>query len=340
MNPKKRIFRILLFLGTFISLFFVPWKLVYAWLLPLPKSIGKQTEQAIDLGFDGVLVYVNQGNKEPEFYSAGWHNKEKQLPAKPEALFKIASISKLYTAVALTKLCEKKLVSLDSPITHYLPDLKDRIQYADQITIEMLVKHRSGIPNYTDTKDYWSSPKENNQENLELILDQPANFSPNKNYEYCNTNYLLLSMIMDKVLGYPHYQFIQKEILDRLDLKNTFSSVKKVNPERMMSGYHVGYPYDLKSDDLGMVASAEDVGLFLQALNNGSLFDGNEQKTYSSIYKYEHQGWVPGYQSTAKYHKEIDAVVVLFTSTTDEKLYNWNLADIEYNRIIKILSKR
>ena len=142
---------------------------------------------------------------------------------------------------------------------------------------------------------------------------------------------------MDDALGYGNFQFIQEEILNRLNLKNTFASIHEVNMDDVMSGYHVGYPFDLKAANQGMVASAEDVGIFLRALNDGSLFDEGEEEIYSAIYEYEHKGWVPGYQSIAKYHKEIDAVVIQFTNTTDPKLYNWNLADIIYYRVLKIL---
>ncbi len=336
-RKAKRIIKIVLLTGTFISLFFVPWIVVKAWILPLPDTIQEQANEAVENGFDGIIIYVDKANKPPEFYAAGWHDKNNKIPANPHALFKIGSISKLYTAVAIAKLVNDGRLSLDKTLADYLPELSGRIENADKITIKMMVQHRSGIPNFTDTKDYWASPKESNKEKLELVLDLPADFEPGKKYEYCNTNYLLLSEIMDKVLGYPYFEFIQEEILNRLHLKNTFQSVKYVNIDDVMSGYHIGHPFDLKTDDIGMVATAEDVGIFLRALNDGSLFDGEEKIIYSSIYEYEHKGWVPGYQSIAKYHKDIDAVVVQFTNTTDPKLYYWNLADVEYGRIIKII---
>ncbi|MFY0655038.1 MAG: serine hydrolase, partial [Cyclobacteriaceae bacterium] len=157
---------------------------------------------------------------------------------------------------------------------------------------------------------------------------------------YCNTNYLLINKIMDDALGYPNFKYIKEEILIPLNLKRTFSSLNEVNIEDVMSGYHVGYPDDLKSNDYGMHATAEDVGNFLRALNDGSIFKLEEQEIYSSIYEYEHSGWVPGYQSFAEYHKEIDTVVVSFYSTTDAKLYNWNLSQIINSRIVKILKKQ
>lgn len=338
-RKTKRIIKIVLLVGTFISLFFVPWIVVKAWILPLPDTIQEQANEAVENGFDGIIVYVDKANKPAEFYAAGWHDKKNKIPANPHALFKIASISKLYTAVAIAKLVNDGRLSLDKTLADYIPELSGRIEHADKITLKMMVQHRSGIPNYTDTPDYWAHPKENNREKLDLVLDLPANFKPGEDYEYCNTNYLLLSEIMDKVLGYPHFEFIQEEILIRLNLKNTFESINNVNIDDVMSGYHKGHPFDLKTDDVGMLATAEDVGIFLRALNDGSAFDGKEKEIYSSIYEYEHTGWVPGYQSIAKYHKDIDAVVVQFTNTTDPELYYWNLADVEYGRIIKIIKK-
>ncbi len=173
-----------------------------------------------------------------------------------------------------------------------------------------------------------------------MILDKSANFEPGADYEYSNTNYLLINKIMDDVLGFANFQFIQEKILMPLNLNNTFSSLSEVDIEDVMSGYHVGYPHDLKQNNYGMHATAQDVGTFLRALNDGSLFETGEQEIYESICEYEHSGWVPGYQSFAKYHKDIDAVVIQFYSTTDPKLYNWNLSEIINNRIVKILKRQ
>ena len=145
---------------------------------------------------------------------------------------------------------------------------------------------------------------------------------------------------MDNTLGYNNFQFIREEILVPLKLQNTFSSLSEVNLNEVMSGYHVGYAFDLKEDEHGMLATAEDVGKFIRALNDGSLFAPGEKEIYDSIYVYEHSGWVPGYQSFAKYYKDIDAVVVEFYNTTDPKLYNWNLSEIINNRIEKIIRNK
>jgi len=333
------VLRIVLVVATPISLYFVPWLLVWAWILPLPDTVQEQVDEAIGHGLDGIIVYVDEAGKPPVFYASGWHDRESKIPANPKALFKIASISKLYTAVAITKLVSARRLSLDGTVAEHLPELGGRIENAENITLRMMVQHRSGIPNYTNTENYWAAPKETYQENLELVLDKPANFEPDQDYEYCNTNYLLLAKIMDEKLGYPHFQFIQDEILNPLELRNTFRSVDEVNIDDVMSGYHVGHPFDLKTDNMGMLATAEDVGIFLRALNDGTLLNEEEQEIYSSNYKYKHSGWVPGYQSFAEYHEDIDVVVIQFNNTTDPDLLLWNLAEIEYSRIVDVLRK-
>lgn len=339
---SKNIIRLLLLVATIISLYFVPWPIVKAWIMPLPNTVQEQVDKAADYGFDGIIICVNKKGKQLEFYTSGFKNRENKIPADPNALFKIASVSKLYNAVAVAKLVYDEKLSLDKTLADYLPELKERIEYADKITLRMMVQHRSGIPNFTDAYMYWAAPKESADEQLALVLDKPANFKPDEDYEYSNTNYLLLGRIMNRVLNYDKFRYIQHEILNPLNLKNTFGSIKDVNIEDVMSGYYVGYDKDLKTDNVGSIlATADDLSKFIRALNDGSVFKNEkEQEIYSSIYKYEHTGLIPGYQTIAKYHKDIDAVVIQFTNTVNFDGYNWNMSEIMYNRVLKILKNK
>ncbi|MDT0650882.1 serine hydrolase domain-containing protein [Autumnicola edwardsiae] len=343
MRKKQRIWilRAVLFIGTIISLYFVPWIMVRAWISPLPKTIQEQVNKATGYGFDGIIVYVDEKGAKPSFYTAGYNNRENKSPADPDLLFKIASIDKLYTAVAAAKLVDSGKLSLDKTLSTYFPELAEKIENADKITLRMLIKHRSGIPNFTDTPNFWTNPPENNQEALERIFNLPANFEPGEEYEYSNTNYMLISNLIEKVTGARKFEYIKAKILNPLGLKNTFASIHDVDLKRLMSGYYVGVEEDIKTTDYGsMLATAEDVGIFLRALNDGSLFEGEEQEIYSSIYEYNHTGLIPGYQSIAKYHKDIDTVVIQFTNTTNFEGYNWGLSEIMYNRIVKILRNK
>ena len=339
-KQTKRILRIVFIIACISSLFFVPWILVKAWILLLPDTVQEQVNEAIGHGFDGMIVYVDEAGKPPAFYTAGWHDRKNKIAADPHALFKIASISKLYVAVAITKLVNDKRLSLDKTLADYFPELVGRIENAEKITLRLMVQHRSGIPNFTDNPDFWENRHNSSKDALEFALDLPANFEPDEDYAYSNTNYLLLSRIIEKVVGYSRQQYFKEEILIPLGLNNTFGSLNEVDLDDVMSGYYVGIEDDFKTENVGMLATAEDVGIFLRALNDGSLFDEGEQEIYSSIYEYEHTGLVPGYQSIAKYHKDIDTVVIQFNNTTNFDGYTWNLSEIIYSRIVRILRNK
>jgi len=346
-----RILRIIMpIVGLITATVIPPWDLVPPMIAPLPDTVQEQADSAIEQGLDGIIVYVDQAGKAPEFYSAGWKNKLTRVPADPHALFKIGSIHKLYLATAVAQLVNDGTLALDDTLADLLPELVGRVEYADQITLKMMVQHRSGIPNFTDAEGFdWFTPQTGEKDVLEFVLDQPADFKPDARYRYSNTNYLLIGQILDKVLGYSHHQYVYNEILAPLGLTHTYFSLDEVKLEDVVSGYWYGYNDDLRFLGGSMIATAQDVGIFLRALNDGSLLNDSEQAIYSSIYEYNHDGWVPGYHSIARYHKDIDTVVVQFVNTTGGE--TWGLAEVTggkatglsltiYNRIVRILHKR
>jgi len=334
--------------GIICIAIFSPWDVIRAWISPLPDTVQEQVDDAIGLGLDGIIVYVDEAGEPPAFYTAGWNNRAEQIPADPQSLFKIASIDKLYTAVAITKLVNEQRLSLDDTLADHFPELVGRIENAETITLRLMLQHRSGIPNFTDTPGYWENPPNSSQAALELAFDLPANFEPDEEYGYSNTNYFLLSQLIEKVVGYSSFQYIEEVILIPLDLNNTYASIDDVDADDVMSGYWVGFDGDLKNDPHGgMLATAEDVGIFLRALNDGSLLNDDEQAIYSSVYEYEHSGLIPGYQSIARYHSDIDTVVVQFVNTAGGTplvpAFDYAggtkvmVANIVYDRIVKIL---
>jgi len=338
--------------GIICTVVFPPWEGIWAWITPLPDTVQDQVDDAIGHGLDGIIVYVDKSGEPPAFYTAGWNNRENKIPADPQSLFKIASINKLYIAVATAKLVNDQSLSLDDTLADHFPELVGRIENAETITLKLMLQHRSGIPNWADHPDYpWDNPPQSGREVLEFALDLPADFEPDEDYGYSNTNYFLIAELIDKVVGYSHFQYIKEEILIPLELNDTYASLREVDVDDVMSGYYVGWEPDIKNTYFGsMIATAEDVGVFLRALNDGSLLNEDEQAIYTSIYVYEHTGLLPGYYSIARYHKDIDAVVVQFVNTIGGTPLV-HLADIGggtkvmvsnvvYNRIVRILREK
>ncbi len=341
-RPVIRALRILMPLVAIGCLIvFPPWQGILAWIAPLPDSIDEQVDAAVRHGLDGIIVYVDRAGTEPAFYAAGWHDRATRTPADPQALFKIASISKLYIAAATARLAYEQRVSLDDTLADLLPEWAGRIQYADRITLRMLLQHRSGLPNFTDDERFnWFDPSPDLRKNLELILDEPARFPPDTRYQYSNTNYLLIGMILDGILGYDHASYIKEHILLPHALFRTYDSLSDAPIDSIMSGYHHGIDADLKRIDYtipggSMIADARDVGTFLRALHDGSLLGAGTQEIYASVYEFNHTGWLPGYQSIARFHPDLDAVVIQFVNSTGG---NTELvARVVYDRIVRIL---
>ena len=103
-------------------------------------------------------------------------------------------------------------------------------------------------------------------------------------------------------------------------------------------------PYSLVDytvQEIAMIGTSFQTQVNTQnALNDGSVFKEGEQEIYSSVYVYKHTGLLVGYQSIAEYHKDLDTVVIQFNNTANFDGYNWNLAEIIYGRIVKIVRKR
>lgn len=322
---------------------FVPWAGVWAWLAPLPDTVQEQVDDAAGHGLDGIIVYIDRAGEPPALYAAGWKDRDARTPADPDALFKIASISKLYIAAAAAQLAAEERLDLDAALADLLPQYAERIEHAERITLRMMLQHRSGIPNFTDLDGFeWIKRQTDPQDNLELALDQPADFPPDTQRSYSNTNYLLIGMILDDTLGYPHQQYIRDNLLAPLGLTHTFASLDDVDPADVASGYHHRIDDDLKplayaTPGGSMVATAQDVGTFLRALNDGSLLSDEANALYANLYDYEHKGWLPGYYSIARYHPDLDAVVIQFVSNTGDE--NELVANVTYNRILRILGK-
>jgi len=342
MSKRQIVFISTSILLTLISLIvFVPWSVVLARFTPMPESIEELLKDSTRGYLDGAVVYIHKKGQEPQLYAGGWKDRDLEIPADPHSLFKIASITKLYVAASVARLAVEGTLDPDRSLAEYLPSLKDRIAYSDQITLRMLVQHRSGIPDYIDDPDFqWFENLQDLEGHLEMALDKDALFKPNRRYSYSNTNYLLIGRIIDNVLGYSYTKYIDEKFLVPLGLDNTFHGLSEMDVDRLSSGYMTDYCCDVKMADYrgptgSMIATAEDVGIFVEALNDGSLLSDREQIMYSSLYEYGHTGLLPGYSSIARYHDSEDTVVVLFVNTSGGE--TWGLVKVLYNRVCRMV---
>lgn len=307
---------------------------------PTPLTIQAVLDEAVLNGIDGAFLYIEHPSSQPVSYSSGIENRITNQQASVNSLFKVASISKLFVAASAIKLVEAGIINLDDTLAFWLPEIANRIENGDVITLREMLMHRSGIPDFDSQIGFsWQNPHSSADDTLEYALDLPADFAPNLQYEYSNTNYLLIGKILDQALSYSHTIFIEEAILTPLGLVNTYSSAKQIDISLLVKGYWSNIDRSAQIYDItggSMISTVRDIGVFLRELNSiNLLFNEQEKQTYDSVYFNQHTGWLPGYQSMAQITSTNGKVIILFVNTTgngSELL----MSDI-YNKIVELL---
>lgn len=169
--------------------------------------------------FNGNVLVAEKG-KIIYQKSFGYADFKRKIPLTQKSVFNIASISKQFTAAAVMLLVERGLLSLEDPLAKYFPE----IPY-EGITLRQMLTHTSGLPEQNELMfKHWSSdvPVTNRDMVEYLVKYKPeAVFKPGDNFKYCNTNYSLLAMIIEKVTKQNFQDFVMKHIFEPLQLKQT-----------------------------------------------------------------------------------------------------------------------
>lgn len=170
----------------------------------------------------GGLLVAQHGEIIFEAYT-GSADLSRESPMTADTPLHLASISKVLTAMAILKLAENTKIHLNKEVSAYLTDFP-----YEKVTIEDLLNHRSGIPNYldfSDDKKYWDNTKMmSNQDVLDVLVTKkpPILAAPNKKFFYNNTNYVILALIIEKVTGLSYAEAMQIMVFNPLGMKSTF----------------------------------------------------------------------------------------------------------------------
>jgi CubicO group peptidase (beta-lactamase class C family) len=150
----------------------------------------------------------------------GWADKKNQVPAGPETVYQLASITKLFTTAAVMQLAEQEMLDIDKPLQRYLPSFSLKTRYPDTkpITARNIMTHHSGIPS-----DYFDIDlaKPLNQVTKSL-QEQYVCFPPDVVYSYSNPAFIVLGDALSRISGRPYDQYIRENLLDPLEMKQSF----------------------------------------------------------------------------------------------------------------------
>ena len=172
-------------------------------------------------GFNGGILVAKEGSIIYEKY-VGFHDLRKKDPLTDTSTFHIASTSKTFMGIAVLRLVQEKKLSLQDSIQTFFPGLP-----YPGITVKMLLDHRSGLPNYLYfiTNKNWDKNKMvTNVDVLNFLYTQHPNRSgsPNRGFSYCNTNFVLLALIVEKLTGQPYPQYMHQKYFAPLHMDHTF----------------------------------------------------------------------------------------------------------------------
>ena len=222
----------------------------------------------------------------------GSANMEWNIPNQPDTKFRLGSITKQFTALLIVKLAEEGKIKLDVPITTYLPDYPK--ENGDKITINNLLTHTSGIPNYTSAPNFLKEKAKNPYSPADFVKtfsSLPLEFKPGEKFAYSNSGYFLLGYIIEKITGKTYEQYLQEIIFTPLKMVNSGYDHSDIIIKNRAAGYEkqgkkivnasyldMSIPYAAGS----LYSTVEDLYLWDQALYTNKLLS---EKSMESLFK-------------------------------------------------------
>jgi D-alanyl-D-alanine carboxypeptidase len=193
--------------------------------------------------------------------------------------YRIGSISKMFTACIIFKAIEEEKINLNQTIHRYFP----KIENAKKITIANLLNHRSGIHNFTSDTSYLSyyTTLKSNDEMLKIIEALDSDFKPNSKFEYSNSNYVLLTFILEEIYGKSYEDLLSEKIIQPLGMKNTYFGEKLELAKNECASYRFSGKWELEKETHssislgagGIVSTTEDLLIFITNLFEGKIIN-------------------------------------------------------------------
>jgi len=287
---------------------------------------------------DGQIIYKK---------AFGMADLELNVPMQPDMVFRIGSITKQFTAVAILQLMEQGKLSLQDDITKYIPDYPT---HGYNITIEHLLTHTSGIKSYTNVPEFQKYVRQDMkpEEAINTFRNLPMEFAPGTKWNYNNSGYFLLGYIIEKVSGKTYQEYIDENFFKPLGMTGScYGNDSRIIKNRA-SGYQPGKDGVQNADFLSMLlpfsagaiqSTVEDLFKWSQAVHSYKLVSKESLDKAFTEYKLangkgtgygygwflsqlqgsktiEHGGGINGFLTNAIYFPEEDLFVALFSNST------------------------
>jgi CubicO group peptidase (beta-lactamase class C family) len=277
-----------------------------AYVAPVPGNLPKDEferyhneiqdfyeKKLLRTGFNGAILVAKKGQILFEDYH-GYYNLHKKDSLTKHSAFHLASVSKTFTAMATLKLAQMGKLSLDDDVKKFFPNFP-----YDNVKVKDLLDHRSGLPNYLYFMEQLGWDKKQhctNQDVLDyLIKYKPAATAPDTHFTYCNTNYALLGLIIEKASGMSYAAFLQQQFFTPLQMKDTYVYNIGDSATAMPSYDYRGRPeaftfLDCGIGDKNIYSTPEDLLKWDQAMYTNQIFSKETLEKAFTPYSNEKPG--------------------------------------------------
>ncbi|MFJ3727036.1 serine hydrolase domain-containing protein [Streptomyces sp. NPDC090045] len=316
----------------------------------LTPAVARQLDDAIrkvqtEAKVPGVIVALSAPGKGEYVRSFGIADKATGAPMAPGLNMRIGSETKTFTVTALLQLVDEGKVGLDDPIGKYIAGVPN----GDLITLRQLAEMRSGLFNYSEDEGFFkaltSDPRRpfTPQELLAYSFKHPVLFAPGAQFYYCNTNLILLGLVVEKVSGIPLADYIDREVVRPAGLRHTLFPTGAEFPSPHAHGY-TDQTATGKTEDAtdwnpswgwaagAMISDLTDLRSWAKTLATGTLLTPATQAERLKVIDalpgtgyglgiFNVQGWIghngslPGYQSLTVYLPQAQATLVVMLNT-------------------------
>ncbi|MFF3319830.1 serine hydrolase domain-containing protein [Streptomyces sp. NPDC003035] len=317
----------------------------------LTPAVAARLDTAIqqvmrEAGVPGVMVSLSAPGKGNYIKAFGVADKATKVPMDPNLYMRIGSETKTFTVTAMLELVDQGKVGLDDPIDKYV----DGVPNGDRITLRQLAGMRSGLFNYSMDEGFYkaltSDPDRSftPQELLDFSFKHPVNFQPGADFEYCNTNTILLGLVVEKAGGQPLHEFVQENVIEPAGLRHTIFPTGAEFPSPHAHGY-TDQTATGKTEDAtdwnpswgwaagAMISDLRDMRTWARVVATGTLLTPETQEqrlkvggtdlagTGYGLGIFNVEGWIghngslPGYESLTVYLPEAQATMVVLLNT-------------------------
>jgi len=320
----------------------------------LQELDGTIARVMIDKNLPGVLVAVSVPGEGEYLTAQGTANLDTGIAPEPGDKFRIGSVTKTFVATAILQLVDQGKLSKSDTLSEWYPDFPN----ADEITVDDLLRMRSGIPDYWDEetlKQYYDNPLESvtNEDIIEALASKADQFEPpDRETKYTDSNYNILGAILEKASGNDIATQLDQSIISPLGLENTFYPTNNELPGNLH-----GYGLDPQSGEFedktilnpapadgagAMISDVSDLGVWARAVYHGDLLNPETQRARLKTQRGEgvpessgygegiaklgklwgHGGTISGFSTDMWYMPEADATIVVSVNRSDETMSN------------------